>query len=1024
MKFYKIALATFLGAASIAASAADNATSPGPKASGSSTFADPSTKDHHNFDALQILQPKSGATVSGTTTVKAVVRVGAGIRPKSLRIKLNGKNITRHAKEEDCGPQACRWAVELTKADRLLSGQNQLVAFARGAHDIIEVTNAKFGYYYGLGGGENQPNYVPSTVGLSLNAGGAEPWVTMTTGTPANLQDNLDPTKYSLPYRDATFPTASDPPCGSRYQVVVLNRNNPAVEDAYWCLGDSGSLKTKFATLQAGAEIVLVGTTLNNNADSALDTTAIGGTNYSSYPAAWQPQGYAAIGVSGAATGSAYEDYYLPGDVGKGYFTTPFANGLLAVDQFGNYNFHAGNVVQFEIYPNNPNNSTSNVFITYNGGVHGWAAPVGSANGFWLLTLDRVTLLPIDASTTSGSLCQPQGFAQNCGQFFPTGSSDSTTASQAAGNLYQALKLATNRQLVVLTTVGQPLQSASVAADVAPIIDWYGGSGYTLQSLTTPTSTYTLVAPGLQIATGLPGMLNPFSTGVVNSSSAYSQQGQTGIVRGVMARDNQSLYFPSVVSQEDGKGNASDASTVSIDYDFYSISTQAPIDWPLTDTPGHIAAYHYASQQFLAYALNENGTYSADVRWFYTDIVKGPLIANANTDFDCSVNPDMPNCKYPGDGNGFTVQDLADANAQLYTEVTAFKDTYGYLGDPGIGGVIKGNGNGGMSDEVIAATYEVLNGQVGALPSTSVKASSYDWMNLAAGVTSIATAALGPELPIVASAVGVTSGMLWSGSALDPWWGASASATPPSYENTFDTTLGNLQNNETNYAEDLANSYGAALNNIYVDWGKLQAIGAKTEDSNSGWTFSNALTTNNVAEQLAGGVRRSMYLQLVPQFYQLDDYLQQPVSDINKLGMFESTAVDEDHLYHWNNSCNASYPSTTTSNGYAYRTFPSFTNMATTDILVIGGTINNQGTMQVSESLPSDLLLNTLFGTGDPSLTGPLNIPQDLVYGTSELTWRPGGPNAGTYGGVTQCYQPGCSDTTELPNQSGCIAAQ
>ena len=52
--------------------------------------------------------------------------------------------------------------MELTKADRLLSGQNRLVAFARGAHDSIKVTSAKFGYYYGLGGGENQPNYVPS----------------------------------------------------------------------------------------------------------------------------------------------------------------------------------------------------------------------------------------------------------------------------------------------------------------------------------------------------------------------------------------------------------------------------------------------------------------------------------------------------------------------------------------------------------------------------------------------------------------------------------------------------------------------------------------------------------------------------------------------------------------------------------------------------------------------------------------------------------------------------------------------
>ena len=66
-----------------------------------------------------------------------------------------------------------------------------------------------------------------------------------------------------------------------------------------------------------------------------------------------------------------------------------------------------------------------------------------------------------------------------------------------------------------------------------------------------------------------------------------------------MARDNKGLYFPSVVSQEDGKMNGDGRKDLSIDYDFYTISTQAPIDWPLTDTPGHIAAYHWASQQFL-----------------------------------------------------------------------------------------------------------------------------------------------------------------------------------------------------------------------------------------------------------------------------------------------------------------------------------------------------------------------------------------------------------------------------------------
>ena len=1001
----------------MAASAADNSTSQSPDASGSLSLAN-SRKEH---ESLRIVEPKTGTLIAGKTTVKAEVSVGDGIRPKSLRIKLNGKNITRHAKQEDCGPQACRWTVELTKADRLLSGQNQLVAFARGADDSIKVTSAKFGYYYGLRAGENQPNYVPSTVGLSLNAGGAQPWVTMTTGTPANLQDNLDPTSYSLPYRDATFPTAKDTECTQRYQVVVLNRHTPAVEDAYFCASDSTTLKNDLAGLTQGTEIVVVGTTLNNNADAGLDTTSIGGTNYSSYPAAWQPQGYAAIGVSGAAPGSAYENYYLASDLGKGYWTPPSANGLLAVDQYGNYNFHAGNNIQFEVYPNNPNTGTSNVFINYNGNVRGWNPGAGS-NGVWLLVLDRLTLLPIDASTADGSPCQPSGSAstQSCGTFYPTGSTDSSVASQAAGNLSQALHQFTNRQLVVLTTVGQPFQSLSVAASLVPIVYWYGGSGYTMESLSTSTSTYTLVAPGIQIATALPAPLNPFSTGVVNSSSAFSQQGQTGIVRGVMARDNQSLYFPSVVSQEDGKGNASDASSVSIDYDFYTISTQAPLDWPLTDTPGHIAAYHYASQQFLAYALNENGTYSADVRWFYTDTVKGPLIANANTDFDCSVNPNMPNCKYPGDGQGFTEQDLADANAQLYTEITAFKDTYSYLGDPGIGGVIKGNGSAGMSDQVIDATYEVLNGQVGAVPSTSVSASSFDWMNLAAGLTSIAAAALGPaDIPLVAAAVGVTSGALWTGSALDPWWGAGPTPTPPNYENTFDTTLGNLQDNASNYAEDLASSYGTALNNIYTDWGKLQATGAKTEDSNSGWSFSNALTSNNVAEQLSAGVRRSLYLQLVPQFYQLDNYAQQPVAEIDKLGMFYSYYGGP--TGNWYNSCNASYPSSVVSNAYQYKVYASPSDLEA-DIFVMGGTINFQGTKNVTESFPSDLLLNTLFSAppdGEPPATGPLNIPQDLLYGTATLTARQG-PNEGTYYGITQCYKPGCNDDGN-PKNSKCV---
>ena len=120
------------------------------------------------------------------------------------------------------------------------------------------------------------------------------------------------------------------------------------------CASSSADLKSKLAGLTKGAEIVLVGTTLYNNADAGLDTTAIGGTNYSTYGAEWQPQGYAAIGISGANAGSAYESYYLASDVGKAYMQDPFANGLLAVDQHSNFNFHAGNNMQFQVFPNDP----------------------------------------------------------------------------------------------------------------------------------------------------------------------------------------------------------------------------------------------------------------------------------------------------------------------------------------------------------------------------------------------------------------------------------------------------------------------------------------------------------------------------------------------------------------------------------------------------------------------------------------------------------------------------------------------
>jgi len=1024
MKLHRIALVVLFGAAAMAA-AADNSNLRRPVDSDGrfSPLGATATSNRDASQAVKIVQPAFGETMSGTNTVQAVLRVGIGIRPESLRITLNGKDVTRRAHRDECQRNACKWSVELTKWTRLRAGQNQLKVTARDSKNSIHLARARFDYQEGLGAAPT--SYLPPSVGLSLKSGGAQPWVSLTTGTPASLQDNLDPTQYSLPSPDTTFPTASQSACTSRYQVVVLNRFNPAQEDGYYCPGDSATLKSELAGLTAGAEIVLVGTTEHNNADSSLDTTSIGGTNYSSYPATWQPQGYAAIGVSGAAPGSAYENYYLSGDIGKAYQQNPFANGLLAADGSGNYNFHAANNAQFEVYPNNPSFSTSMVSINNGGSTGTWLPPVGSANGIWLLILDRVTLYPIDLSDQG-----PCGGGGSifCGTFYPTGNADENVAWPATKDLIAALAMPTTRQLVVLTTVGQPFQSANDASALVTPMSWYGGAGYRLEVLTTPTSTYTLVSPGRRDWAGdwPPAAKSPFSTGVVNSSTVFSlgeghQNRQTGIVRGVMARDNNSLYFSTVVSQYDPSVDANGTpATLKIDYDFYTISAQMPVDWMLTDTPGHIAAYHFASEKFLSYHFGETGTHRADLRYFYPDPQRISQIGANNTDFRCNTN--TPNCAYPGADYGFTQQDLADANAQLYTEVTALNDTNLYLGSNGIGGLVEGTAQGsGISDQVIIASYEVLNGQVGATASTSVKSNAFDWMNLFAGVTSVVGAVLGPaDVPLAAAAFGATSGLLWSGSALDPWWQGNASNTPPSYENTFDTTLGKLQQNESLYATSLANSYGTALDDIYTDWGKLSAMGVKTADSNSGWQFNNAVTAVALGSQMADGVRRSMYLQLVPQFYSQDTYLQQPVANVNQVGMFESSAFGQYKKLFTNNCYNA-YQSTTLSNGQAYSVYGSAGNVTLSDMFVMGGTINNQNSPKVSETMPTSELLTTLFNASDTPGTGPLNIPQELVYGTAALPNR-SGPSLGSYSGVTQCYKPGCSDTTLDPTKSSCIA--
>lgn len=982
-------------------------------------------------DELKIISPQFGQTLTGSPVTISFV-LGSTMDRESLHIRLNGHDVTAKFPGSACQGQACVVKGRFTPWDGLRRGDNQLQISASSFDKHVALRHLHFDYVYSSLSDSSAGPWLPLAVGLSLNPGGALPWVTLTTGTPENLQDNIDTTQYSTPYPDMTFPLSTDTPCNQQlYQVLVLDRRNPASTAspyAYSCYNDSSSLKSYLTSLPAGNEIVIVGTTWGSNVDGGLDTSSIGGTDYSNTPAANYPQGYAIIGVPGAKAGSAYESYYLASEVGKPYQQNPFATGLLAADQAGNYNFHAGNNVQFEVYPNNPNESGySSVYVNQGTYVWGFYPPAANVNGFWLLVLDRVTLEPVDSSTDASSNCNPaQGYGANynlCGTLYPTGSTDGPTSYNAILDLAGALANVTTRQLAILTTTGQPFQSLASLIFLPPTyalpqaIDALGGSRYTLLSLGFPTATYTLVAPGtLQPR-------SPFSSDVVLSSSAFIQQKQTGIVRGVLARDSNGLYKPLVFSQEDGQFNGENATILSANFDLYQIASQSPADWPLTDTSAHIAAYHYASSVYLNSHYQETGSHSQDLRYFYQG---NAGYAQYNTDFlDKDSNGQwnnqacLENNTVPANA-AFSLQELCDTRQQLYNELTAVYGTYHYL-DEQLGGLVRGDDqNPGIATAAITAASTTLSDQTFPT-SASVSSSASNWVGLVSSLTGLASSVLGPEADIASAGLGAVSGLLATGSALAPF-ASNDEQTPTNYESTYDTTLAQLVQEATTYQQNLAKSYATALELIYSDWSKISAVGSRTSDSDSGWSFHNEFTATDIANVIAQGASRSLYLQILPQFFWLDAYVGAPVSDVAKLG---TLYIDYPYEGVKQQVCNASYPLSLPSNGYAsYYSYISYSRSTPTvnDIYVIGGAISNQGKTSVSESLPSAALLNTLFGVPNPddsSTSGYLNIPTDLVYSSDGanggfLTYR-GGPNQGN----GSCYKPGCQGDTSSTNCVG-----
>ena len=234
-----------------------------------------------------------------------------------------------------------------------------------------------------LGDSDGIDRYEPVSVGISTvgNGGNGSTWINIATGYTQGVTDSV--TNYpqltdkdengnaytvnpSLPYQDSQLPIFCGGPAGGyTYQTIILDRTQPSVVLGSSCSNSVSEMvsdvnsqlasegKPALNDPQNGKDyLVVFGTTPGNFAIPGLDTTAFGGTDYttSQWGAGSYPWYYTIIGVPGAKSGSAQESYLRP-DAKYTFF--PSLNGTLASDGTY-YNYVAAGELPFHVISGAP----------------------------------------------------------------------------------------------------------------------------------------------------------------------------------------------------------------------------------------------------------------------------------------------------------------------------------------------------------------------------------------------------------------------------------------------------------------------------------------------------------------------------------------------------------------------------------------------------------------------------------------------------------------------------------------------
>jgi Bacterial Ig-like domain (group 3) len=1033
-----VVLACHLSAASAEPVTDSAGSATGPAATGIETASPGTSMAGEGINRGLSQPPQNGALIkaslssasdetSGTRTF--TLTLPSGTDTGTLKIVLNGKDVTSRFSETSCSNGVCEEGM-LSSSDGLRDSKNVLYAVAKKsdgtlassrlrfpgkvmntAHKPVVLSNpllAQAAPQY-----PTASNFLPPTIAFNVSSGGwqpGQPWVTL--GTQQSYPDS----SYS---------------CSGIYTVIVMDRQTLGQEEkpTSQCESDETALSTYLKTLPSN-DLVIVGTNYGKNTAVSplnfLDTTSIGGslypclaTNVPQYCTPDFPLGYVAIGAGGVAPGSAYENYYTS----TTSFVSPFATGMLVEDANGNYNFQSSGGVEYTISPGTQiaNNDVSTITLFNVGSLPPYSefnfpqkvvfySPQGQANGYWMLTFQRDTLQfdPKCGATPDSAQNQTDIY---CGAFYPTGSTNQTTATQAYQNLAAALNAIPPDQLVFLVTVGDGAysphgswfdiantfftdgngnQQNAYYNEFAPALELLGGTPETTLSLSESDSNYTLVTCS--------NCGNSLNGHVVLSSNLFTQQQQTGFVHGILQRNSKGEFWPTKTSQESQSQNAAGGGA---NFTMDLVGSQQPVEWPElnggisggSSIGGEVAAYHYLSYQLVTqyYIKGAQGNYLDDIHYYFT---------GANNTYIDYHYFDPVNIQFPGSPGScytwtdpvtntaltcFTQQDLSAIAQQVSTEIIDMDNILQFMvnGSTNMKDVVA-TGNGSAALALIGAASIVKGSTLQPAPTAPVGVNVSGILSLVSSVVNMAATIatdglVPPDLGDTVSAVGSTiSGIFDLASASDGGGliGSNGGPAPlPSPDYTFETTIGDLAN--SSLQQQLTAGFDTELDSILGDWGKLNAIGPLITNSNNLAFYSPNQVAQNAAVTLLGqGSQRSFFMSLLPAYESIQYfpswYGNNPGPNYPDMGSVNAQWTECNAWYSWSPQpppfVSTWYPTYTGTPNPWLQIASSSTPV---DFYIIGESAQNAGATNQHIPFIDSQLASTLFSSSG------LNIPWD-----------------------------------------------